>query len=54
MGQLSRGDNVSARILGGKIAAAAIKDDLRARVKALGDRGVVPGLGTVLVGDDPG
>ena len=54
MGQLSRGDNVSARILDGKAAAAAVKDDLRARVKALGERGIVPGLGTVLVGDDPG
>jgi methylenetetrahydrofolate dehydrogenase (NADP+)/methenyltetrahydrofolate cyclohydrolase len=41
-------------ILDGKAAAAAVKDDLRARVKALGERGVVPGLGTVLVGDDPG
>jgi len=45
---------VSARILDGKAAAAAVKDDLRARVKALGERGFVPGLGTVLVGDDPG
>ena len=45
---------MTARILDGKAAAAAVKDDLRARVKALGDRGLVPGLGTVLVGDDPG
>ena len=30
-----------------------MKDDLRARVKALGERGVTPGLGTILVGDDP-
>jgi methylenetetrahydrofolate dehydrogenase (NADP+)/methenyltetrahydrofolate cyclohydrolase len=45
---------VTARILDGKAAAAAVKDDLRARVKALGENGVVPGLGTVLVGDDPG
>ena len=41
-------------ILDGKAAAAAVKDDLRARVKALIARGVTPGLGTVLVGDDPG
>ncbi|GIE96002.1 bifunctional methylenetetrahydrofolate dehydrogenase/methenyltetrahydrofolate cyclohydrolase [Paractinoplanes rishiriensis] len=41
---------MSARILDGKAAAAAVKDDLRARVKNLA--GV--GLGTVLVGDDPG
>ena len=45
---------MTARILDGKAAAAAVKDDLRARVKALAERGVVPGLGTVLVGDDPG
>jgi methylenetetrahydrofolate dehydrogenase (NADP+)/methenyltetrahydrofolate cyclohydrolase len=38
----------------GKAAAAAIKDELRQRVKALAERGVLPGLGTVLVGDDPG
>jgi methylenetetrahydrofolate dehydrogenase (NADP+) / methenyltetrahydrofolate cyclohydrolase len=41
-------------ILDGKATAAAIKDELRARVKALSERGVVPGLGTILVGDDPG
>ncbi|HEY7273676.1 MAG TPA: bifunctional methylenetetrahydrofolate dehydrogenase/methenyltetrahydrofolate cyclohydrolase [Actinoplanes sp.] len=41
-------------ILDGKAAAAAVKEDLRARVKALTERGVTPGLGTVLVGDDPG
>jgi methylenetetrahydrofolate dehydrogenase (NADP+) / methenyltetrahydrofolate cyclohydrolase len=45
---------VTATILDGKATAAAIKDDLRARVKALAERGVLPGLGTVLVGDDPG
>src|SRR5919205_2439270 len=45
---------MAARILDGKAAAAAVKDDLRARVKALAERGIVPGLGTVLVGDDPG
>ncbi len=45
---------MTATILDGKAAAAAIKDDLRARVKALAERGILPGLGTVLVGDDPG
>jgi methylenetetrahydrofolate dehydrogenase (NADP+) / methenyltetrahydrofolate cyclohydrolase len=45
---------MAARILDGKAAAAAVKDDLRARVKALAERGMTPGLGTVLVGDDPG
>ncbi|MFV2021874.1 bifunctional methylenetetrahydrofolate dehydrogenase/methenyltetrahydrofolate cyclohydrolase [Micromonospora sp. LOL_023] len=45
---------MSATILDGKAAAAAIKDQLRTRVKALAEQGVTPGLGTVLVGDDPG
>ncbi|GGP94850.1 bifunctional protein FolD [Streptosporangium pseudovulgare] len=38
----------------GKATAAKIKADLARRVAALRERGVVPGLGTVLVGDDPG
>jgi methylenetetrahydrofolate dehydrogenase (NADP+)/methenyltetrahydrofolate cyclohydrolase len=45
---------VTATILDGKATRAAIFDDLRVRVAALAARGVVPGLGTVLVGDDPG
>jgi methylenetetrahydrofolate dehydrogenase (NADP+)/methenyltetrahydrofolate cyclohydrolase len=45
---------VTATILDGKATRDAIFDDLRKRVTALADRGVVPGLGTVLVGDDPG
>ncbi|SJM71436.1 bifunctional methylenetetrahydrofolate dehydrogenase/methenyltetrahydrofolate cyclohydrolase [Gulosibacter sp. 10] len=40
--------------LDGKQAAAEIKADLRDRVAALRERGIVPGLGTVLVGEDPG
>jgi methylenetetrahydrofolate dehydrogenase (NADP+) / methenyltetrahydrofolate cyclohydrolase len=45
---------MTAQRLDGTATAAAIKDELRVRVAALRDRGVVPGLGTVLVGDDPG
>jgi len=45
---------VVAKTLDGVAAAAAIKDELRVRVAALAERGVVPGLATVLVGDDPG
>ena len=45
---------VSATILDGKAAAAAVKAELAARVADLREAGVVPGLGTVLVGDDPG
>lgn len=45
---------VSATILDGKATATAIKADLRERVDRLREQGVTPGLGTVLVGDDPG
>jgi methylenetetrahydrofolate dehydrogenase (NADP+) / methenyltetrahydrofolate cyclohydrolase len=45
---------VPATILDGKATLAAIKLELTARVAALRERGIVPGLGTVLVGDDPG
>ena len=45
---------MSAQILDGKVVAAAIKAELTTRVTALKARGIIPGLGTVLVGDDPG
>ncbi|TCO33540.1 methylenetetrahydrofolate dehydrogenase (NADP+)/methenyltetrahydrofolate cyclohydrolase [Kribbella steppae] len=45
---------VTAQILDGKATAAAIKDELKVRVAKLAEQGVVPGLGTILVGDDPG
>ena len=45
---------MTAQILDGKALAATIKADLTERVAALKERGVTPGLGTVLVGDDPG
>jgi methylenetetrahydrofolate dehydrogenase (NADP+)/methenyltetrahydrofolate cyclohydrolase len=45
---------VPATILDGRATAAEIKADLVVRVAALRRRGVVPGLGTILVGDDPG
>ena len=41
------------QILDGKATAAAIKNELTERVEALKARGITPGLGTVLVGDDP-
>jgi len=41
------------QILDGKATAAAIKSELTERVEALKARGITPGLGTVLVGDDP-
>jgi methylenetetrahydrofolate dehydrogenase (NADP+)/methenyltetrahydrofolate cyclohydrolase len=45
---------MTARILDGRALAATIKAELRGRVATLAERGMVPGLGTVLVGDDPG
>jgi methylenetetrahydrofolate dehydrogenase (NADP+)/methenyltetrahydrofolate cyclohydrolase len=45
---------MTALILDGKAASAAVKADLTERTARLAERGVVPGLATVLVGDDPG
>lgn len=45
---------MAAQILDGKAVAAQMKDEMRAQVGQLASRGIVPGLGTVLVGDDPG
>jgi len=45
---------MSAVILDGKATAAAVKANLAKRVEALKAKGVNPGLGTILVGDDPG
>ena len=45
---------MTAQVLDGKATATTIKDELAARVVALRARGVTPGLGTVLVGEDPG
>jgi methylenetetrahydrofolate dehydrogenase (NADP+)/methenyltetrahydrofolate cyclohydrolase len=48
------GETQTARLLDGTAAAAAIKLELIERVAALKERGVIPGLATVLVGEDPG
>lgn len=45
---------MAAQILDGKACAKAIKDELRITVENLAQRGIVPGLATVLVGEDPG
>ncbi|NUS72121.1 MAG: bifunctional methylenetetrahydrofolate dehydrogenase/methenyltetrahydrofolate cyclohydrolase [Corynebacteriales bacterium] len=45
---------MTATILDGKATATEIKADLRERVDKLKAQGITPGLGTVLVGDDPG
>jgi methylenetetrahydrofolate dehydrogenase (NADP+)/methenyltetrahydrofolate cyclohydrolase len=43
---------MTAQVLDGEAAAAALKADLRHRIEALHDKHIVPGLGTLLVGDD--
>ncbi|MDX6357712.1 MAG: methylenetetrahydrofolate dehydrogenase / methenyltetrahydrofolate cyclohydrolase [Nocardioidaceae bacterium] len=45
---------MTARILDGTATLRTIKAELTERVAALKARGVTPGLGTILVGDDPG
>ena len=45
---------MTARILDGTATLRTIKAELAERVAALKERGVTPGLGTVLVGEDPG
>jgi methylenetetrahydrofolate dehydrogenase (NADP+)/methenyltetrahydrofolate cyclohydrolase len=44
----------SAQVLDGAATAAAIKAELGERVAALRSRGIAAGLGTILVGEDPG
>ena len=51
---MTEGGAGMAQVLDGKAVAAAVKAELAERVAVLRERGVVPGLGTVLVGDDPG
>ncbi len=45
---------MSAVILDGKLTASRVKANLAARVAALREQGITPGLATVLVGEDPG
>jgi len=44
---------MSATIISGKEIAADIRSELKDRVASLSERGLVPGLATVLVGEDP-
>ncbi len=44
---------MTAQMLDGRATLAAIKSELKERLAVLAGHGVVPGLGTVLVGDDP-
>ena len=44
---------MSAKIIDGKQIAADIREELKTEVAALKEQGVTPGLGVILVGDDP-
>ncbi len=44
---------MAAKILDGKILSAQIKEELSSRVAALNEKGVIPGLAVILVGNDP-
>ncbi|SOC55529.1 bifunctional methylenetetrahydrofolate dehydrogenase/methenyltetrahydrofolate cyclohydrolase [Ornithinimicrobium cerasi] len=44
---------MTATVLDGRSVLATIKEELRERLAVLAGHGVVPGLGTVLVGEDP-
>jgi methylenetetrahydrofolate dehydrogenase (NADP+)/methenyltetrahydrofolate cyclohydrolase len=44
---------MAATLLDGNALLENVKDELRTRIKRLGEHGVTPGLGTILVGDDP-
>ena len=44
---------MSAKLLEGKPVADAVMRDVTERTATLRTRGVVPGLATILVGDDP-
>ena len=44
---------MAAQLLAGEPVANAVFEDLRSRIEALKEHGITPGLGTILVGDDP-
>ncbi len=44
---------MAAQIIDGKKIAAAMREELKARIANLKEKGIVPGLGVILVGDDP-
>jgi methylenetetrahydrofolate dehydrogenase (NADP+)/methenyltetrahydrofolate cyclohydrolase len=44
---------MAATLLDGNLLLENVKDELRARIKNLAEHGIMPGLGTILVGDDP-
>jgi methylenetetrahydrofolate dehydrogenase (NADP+)/methenyltetrahydrofolate cyclohydrolase len=51
--KVNTGEKMTARIIDGKQVAEQMRAKLKAEVAELAKKGVVPGLGVVLVGDDP-
>ncbi|HEV7951077.1 MAG TPA: tetrahydrofolate dehydrogenase/cyclohydrolase catalytic domain-containing protein, partial [Glaciihabitans sp.] len=45
---------MTATVLDGVATATAVKNELAHRITELKARGITPGLGTLLVGSDPG
>jgi methylenetetrahydrofolate dehydrogenase (NADP+)/methenyltetrahydrofolate cyclohydrolase len=50
---VKEGELVSAQLLEGTKVASAVLEDLQNRIAKLRAKGITPGLGTILVGDDP-
>lgn len=44
---------MSAEIINGKEVSQSIKDELKVEVASLKEKGIIPGLSVILVGDDP-
>ncbi len=44
---------MSAQLIDGKSISADIRNELKHRIADLNNRGIIPGLGVILVGDDP-
>ena len=45
---------MTAKIISGKDVAADIREQIRAEVETLAEKGIQPGLATILIGEDPG
>lgn len=54
MRALRTGSNLTAIVLDGAATAKAIRAELAGQITQLKKNGITPGLGTLLVGDDPG
>ena len=44
---------MTAKIIDGKVISSEIREELKSEISLLKNQGIVPGLGVILVGDDP-